>query len=958
MFTGKSQKNRTVATTYFDEHLSHNDYYTEKETQAGYWVGQGVQLLGLKPGEVVTREAFLRLCDNVRPVEGAKLTQVHAGGRRIFFDFQCAPPKSVSIVGVMMQDTRILQAHREAAAIAIKELESFAAVRVRKNGAMDDRLTGKLVGASFLHTSSRALDPHLHTHFTLFNATFDPVEQRWKALQTSGMYDAIHYGTAVYRNELAKRLHGLGYRTRPTAKGSFEIEGVEPKLIALFSKRSKQRDAAVAAAEKRLGRKLSKNEVSFLVHRSRPGKRKDISEADVRKAQLDELGFFEKRALRALVAQARAQKVAVVKEAPAESVAHALDHVFARQSVAAEHELWEAALIKGCGRLDLQEVKAAFQADDRLVRAGREISTKEILQAELKLIRAVNDGLNAAEPLAPQFQPSAKLGADQRAALKLVLSSCDRVSGFRGLAGTGKTTTLKELHRAVAETGLAPVFCAPTAAATEVLRKDGFKEAMTLAKFLNGAPESFSRRVVVLDEAGFVGVEDMTKLLQWARKNEARVVLVGDTGQHTPVAQGDALRLIEQHSGYRFGQLTQIRRQRDKDLREIVALAARQKTAEAFQRLDQSGQVVEAGDDLYQKAAAAYLRADAEGKQALMVSPTWDEIEAVTIEVRDALKKEGRLATKEEAVEVFDPLGWTEAEKRLVESYEPGLRLRFVRQTADFKPGESVEVIEHRGRELRIQRADGRFVTFAPARAAAAFEVGQAREIKLASGDVLLLRANAKNFFNGERVTVDSVHGGRIRLVDGRELPREYRAFTHGYAVTSHAAQGRTVDQVFVVASSRSFAAVSQEQFYVSISRARERATVFTDDKELLGRRVEDAHTRKAAVELQGLREALAKAGYSRTQETRRAENLGAQRETQFPRVQGQRPWRTWRMGRATRLAPQWLQAAALALRRALGIAQADQREEAFIQRAAQIRRQMPLPQQRINPRQSRGMRP
>jgi hypothetical protein len=134
--------------------------------------------------------------------------------------------------------------------------------------------------------------------------------------------------------------------------------------------------------------------------------------------------------------------------------------------------------------------------------------------------------------------------------------------------------------------------------------------------------------------------------------------------------------------------------------------------------------------------------------------------------------------------------------------------------------------------------------------------------------DWLLLRANAPGFVNGERVQVKDVDRGRIALADGRALPVGYRTFTHGYAVTSHAAQGKTVDEVFVVASSRSFAAVSREQFYVSISRAKERVRIFTDDAELLGHRVKDTHTRKAAVELQGLRDALKRAGFQRAETT------------------------------------------------------------------------------------------
>jgi len=954
MFTAKPQKNRSAATQYFDEHLSHNDYYTEQESQAGYWVGQGVERLGLRNDTDVSREWVLRLCDNLHPETGAKLTQLQLSERRIFFDFTCSAPKSVSILAVTMDDRRIIQAHREAAGIALKELEAFAATRVRKSGAMEDRTTGNLVGAAFQHTSSRALDPQLHTHFTLFNATFDQTEQRWKALQSSGMFGAIHYGTAVYRNELAKRLHGLGHQTKASAHG-FEIEGVSPKLILQFSKRARQRDAAVAKKEKQLGRKLTNDEISHVVHQSRPKKRKNVSNRDVRSAQLDEIGFFEKRGLRALVAQAACQrKEAAERVTLGEAVKHSVEHVFARQSVAPEHQLLEAALVKGCGQVELADLKRALVAGPEMVHVGREFSTREILRAELSLIHAVNHGLSAVAPIAPRFQVAAALGHDQRAALGLVLSSSDRISGFRGLAGTGKTTTLQELRRAVESAGLVPVFCAPTAAATDVLRKDGFAEASTLARLLqsNAVPR---RCVVVLDEAGFVGTGDMGRLFELARKNDSRVVLVGDTGQHAAVARGDALRIIEEHSGYRFGQLTEIRRQRTAEYREIVALAAGHRTGEAFSRLQQAGAVIELGDSatLYQQAADAYLQATQQGKTALLVSPTWAEIEAVTDAVRAKLREQKQLAVKEETMRVFDPVGWTDAQKRLVAHYEPGLQLRFVKNTGQYKAGETIEVVGHRAGRLRVRACDGRERDFLPKRAPSSFEVGQSRELAVAVGDVILLRANAPGFVNGERVRVKSVHQQAVTLTDGRTLPASYRTFTHGYAVTSHAAQGKTVDEVLVVASSRSFAAVSQEQFYVSISRAKERVRIYTDDAGLLRQRVQDTHTRKAAVELEGLREALKRAGFKQTPPVVQTMRPEAARTSVAQSVA--RVWRQVRAVRPGRLTPaqrvaswaesfrQWLGA-----RRSVSIEQAVPRREA-------VREQITV--RPDVPRQSRGMR-
>jgi ATP-dependent exoDNAse (exonuclease V) alpha subunit len=67
-----------------------------------------------------------------------------------------------------------------------------------------------------------------------------------------------------------------------------------------------------------------------------------------------------------------------------------------------------------------------------------------------------------------------------------------------------------------------------------------------------------------------------------------------------------------------------------------------------------------------------------------------------------------------------------------------------------------------------------------------------------------------------------------------------------GVAVTSHAAQGKTVDQVLVSASIESFSQVNAKQFYVSMSRARESMQLFTDSTHALREAVLCDGSRKA----------------------------------------------------------------------------------------------------------------
>jgi len=858
MFTAVAHKNLADAEKYFDEHLAQNDYYAAGEIRPGQWIGAGAERLGLE--EAVTRDQFHALCENQHPTDGKRLTQrsQKEGQRRVFYDFTCSAPKSVSVLAVTLDDQRLIEAHEAAARLAFRELETFAAARVRKQGARKDRLTGNLVAASFVHDSSRELDPQLHTHFTVFNATFDKDERCWKALEARGMYDAIRYGTAIYRNELAKRVQQIGYRITQAEHG-FDIEGVSDAVLKQFSKRAQQRDAVVQEMEAKLGRKLSNDEISHAVHQSRAKKIKDISTAEVRERQLAQLSSDERQSLQTLRASARASSLPRIALVENQVLNHAVAHVFERKSVVPEHELLNVALSHRLGAVDLNHLKAAVKHLPDLVKTERGFSTKEIVATELSLIQTVNAGCDSVAPLHPGYRPADWLGEDQRRAIYHVLRTSDRITGLRGLAGSGKTTALRELVAACKEAKIEPLFCAPTAAATDVLRKEGF-EAKTLQSLLLSKPVLSERQLIVLDEAGAVGIDDMKRLFDCAR--DARILLSGDTGQHASVVRGDALRILERHSNFKSGQLTAIRRQRKAAYRKAVELAVQKRNVEAFAQLERMGAVAEFSDgNIHDSAAKLYLKTLAENKSALLVAPTWVEIEAVTEKVRAELKLAGRLGGEEKEFQVFDSLSWTEAQKRDARQYRPGMAIHFHRRGHGFNKNETVAVVAVENDSLKVQRADGTETFFPLGQGSAFCDVGERRKLKIAVGDKLLLQANAvagrKHFVNGELVEVKAVQGDSVLLADGRVIPADYRTFTHGYAVTSHAAQGKTVDEVLLVASSRSLPAINQEQFYVSISRGRERCQIFTDDSELLRLHVTHSSARLAAVEAMPQRDFL-----------------------------------------------------------------------------------------------------
>ena len=292
MVTIKAQTSPRNAARYFDEHLSRDDYFSEKQQTVGRWFGRGCETLGIESESIVEQEPFVALCKGLRPDDHTKLTQRATANRRCLYDLTISAPKSLSIMALVAGDARLIAAHEKAVAATLAAAEDLACVRVRKGAAVDTqqtRTTGNIIGAQFLHRESRALDPQLHTHCVIFNVTHDPVEKKLKALEPRQLYDQSKELTQIYRALLAVSLRGLGYEVYADRQRCPQIRGVDKNLITIFSKRSAQRDTLVALREAQLGRSLSKTEVAQVVHRNRAKKQQRIDPEALRKFQLEQL---------------------------------------------------------------------------------------------------------------------------------------------------------------------------------------------------------------------------------------------------------------------------------------------------------------------------------------------------------------------------------------------------------------------------------------------------------------------------------------------------------------------------------------------------------------------------------------------------------------------------------------------------------------------------------------------
>lgn len=855
---------------YAQRHLEHSDYYDEYRRVQGEWHGQGAGLLGLR-GEV-TREQFEAVREGLHPETGEFLRPRHSADRisldgseqskgRSLYDLTFSAPKSVSIQAFVGGDERLVAAHDGAVREALTEAESHAATRVRLNGANEDRTTANWIVATYRHDTSRELDPQLHTHAVAANLTYDGVEGRWKALQASGLYERRAYLTEVYRNALARGVRGLGYEIEPRrdSKGKdhgFEIGGVSKELLEKYSVRSAQRDAAVERFALEHGRKPTDNEVAVLVRESRADKLAEIATDKVREQQQARLAPEEKHTLQDLRAESLERNPRILHESfqASESLQYAKEHLFERNSVVRDHELMTEALRHGRGQIDPGQLRGALeleQSQGSLIRAGHNLATRESLDREQRMIAAVDRGIARFERLGGEreFRPSERLREEQQRAIHQVLDSRDFSINLRGAAGTGKTATLHEIDRGLRDGGRDVVAVAPTRSAVEELRKVGFNDAMTISRLLdNPAQASLHGKVLVVDEAGMVSGRQMEGLLKLAEREHARILFSGDTRQIQSVEASDALRILERESQMKSVSLTGVQRQTQAEYRDAIQ-TLRQSPEQGFEKLEQLGTVREVPYmERAQAVASAYRELTLDPfRKVLVVAGTHEEIGRITHAIREDMKQRGEL----ERGIVFDrhiPLQWTDAQKKDLSNYQEGQVLLFHRSSHGIGRHESLTVERADTSHIVVRDQHGVERTVSPTQARS-FSVHERQQIEVAPGDRLLLTGNRREAdfraTNGELTKVRGVDGGRIQLEDGRTLPSNYREFDHGYAITAHRSQGKTVDAVVLSGDM-----MKQEQFYVAASRGRDGITIITSEVDHLRESLGISSARPSATEL------------------------------------------------------------------------------------------------------------
>jgi conjugative relaxase-like TrwC/TraI family protein len=882
-------KSGAAAEKYFNAHLKASDYLSQDGARPGIWFGEGAKRLGLE-GEVAAKD-FLALAGNKNPNTGERLTVRDGKNARPGYDFTFSGPKSFAAVWARTGDERLIEALKGSILDTIRlDIEPEMKTRLRRAGQDSDLVTANLVGSLFMHDTTRPLkednkpDPHPHGHAYICNRTWAAHENRWQAAQLGDLHLDGRYFEAAFKARLGHRLNQLGYVLERDGKGGWEIAGVPASVNLKFSRRRFQE---ILPEAERLG-------ITDGAGRATLGKRtrQEKVEGEILATPAlhaywnSRLSGEEAAALDAVAARAQAGSTGGRLRVTAEqAIRHSLEHFFGadgRNSAEAEKAIREEALRYGAGSVLPEEIKKELDRQD-LIHAeigGRIIcTTAAVLAEEQALKQSAWSGRHACLPLSKElpYGPQAalaaargrkeKLDGEQAEAVRHLLDSEDRTQILIGKAGTGKTTTLQELDRALRERGRKLMAFAPTARASRgVLRQKGFATADTLANLL-GKPELQSQvrgQVILIDEAGLAGTRALRQVLDLVDRHQAqghdtRVILVGDPLQHRGVPRGQVLSILQEQAGLTPARLSTIRRQKDPGYRQAVELLSAGRAGEAFDQLDRLGFIREVadGEERYRAMAKDYADCHAAGDSEMIISPTHAEGRAVSAAVRAELKSRELLGAEDRTLLRLENKDRSIAQRKDAASYDIGDTIQWGQNVPGFGRGERVKVVGRDGGRVLVEDKRGQ-VKELPLPLAERFELYRTESLPVADGERLRVTRNGYAFTadgkqhalnNGDVVTVRFTKQGDLVDQRGWIIPATFGHLASG-VVTSVASQGMDDQVPFLAQSTTSRGAASTEQFYVSVSRGIKSLHLYTDDKEALRASVVRSSQARTAAEV------------------------------------------------------------------------------------------------------------
>jgi conjugative relaxase-like TrwC/TraI family protein len=864
-----------------ENYYEQDDYYiqdlAEEESQqqsqdksqvlGATWYGKGAAALGL--ADVVEQSVFKKLLHGKTPQgESLHAKRINPKNHRAATDYTFSAPKSVSIAALIQQDARVIQAHDQAVETVLSVLEErYAQTRISTVQGRQRVTTGNILAAVFRHETSREQDPQLHSHCVVINAT-QLADGTWRSFSNEAIVAHQKLLGEIYQNELAHQIQKLGYEVEPRANGQFELKGYDPHLLNTFSTRAQQIQDYLEDWQQQIA---ADDGISLDAHQKKQA---------TLHTRRNKLTIPREILLHAWQQQIQAQHLQLpplpTQETsefrwfnPQAAIKAGVEHVAEREAVFRKSKIERFVLEHHLGQQSFSELQQTVQSHPELVLVDAtqdKYTTQTAIWWELETIRLMQQGRGTVKAIATPkevsqwINPVTTLTNGQRQAISLASTTTDQVIAWQGVAGAGKTYSLR-LYKELAESkGYRVKGFAPSAEVADGLAQGTGIGSETIASLLylqssSNQPQLPGKKIWIVDEASLLSAKDAHALLQRANEQQARVILVGDTRQLSAVEAGNPFKSLRA-GGITIARLDESLRQQTQELKAAVALIAQDKVAEGIQALDQTGCIQEIQDweQQLQQLIDDYLKlSPQERSKTLLLAGTNQQRLELTQRIRERLKSEGMLGRDVFTLMGLRPRNLTTIQNCYASMYEPGNVLvphqDYKRQGLVKAQQYTVLAQDRSTNQLTLETSTGQILTINPAQCQKK-TVYETRLLQVTAGDRLRWTKNDRNTrtCNGQTFTVDwTAPDGTAQIInsDGKAIEinlsgRQY--LDYAWVNTIYSSQGKTADRVFALMDEMT---TNQESFYVTVSRAKHHLGLYTTDKVALAKLAQKTKTKE-----------------------------------------------------------------------------------------------------------------
>lgn len=817
------------AGTYYKE----NYYEEEDHEEFSEWWGEGADALGLS-GRIDDAKVFRHVLNGFSPDGKQQLRAEPPKGKeaRAGTDLTFSAPKSISIAALVGGDDRLIEAHHRAVDRVLHLIqERYAETRINKLIQSVDNLCV----AKFLHDTNRELEPNLHTHCLVMNLA-KGADGQWRSATNGNLYHRKMFLGQIYRNELAQEVQKLGYEIEPRTDGLFELKGYTRKQIESFSQRHLQ---ILNYLETQGWEDTTENRIKALFA-TRKTKQKNVDRGELLelwKAEAEEFG---------MVHPVSGQPIQINMDFD-ELISQAIRHNEERTAIFTSEDI-ELFIVNSPTGKSFTQLESAIKAHPRLIiREGHpaRFATEESLEREKMTVAMMQDRRGKLPPIVSiqDIELPEALTPSQENAVHHALNSQDRVLGWVGVAGAGKTFTLKAMVDIVKQQGIDVSGFAPDASSAEVLGDEIGIEVNTVAyQLIRNIEPSTKRKLWIVDEAGKLSAQEAYDLLQKSRLHNAQVLLIGDPKQLTAVNAGAPFKSLVEN-GLSNTRLKDFLRQKDPIISRAVQLTYYNMGRESIDWLKDHGKVIEVQDveARAEQISAVYLQlSDEEQKQTLVLSGTHRERQAITAQIRQGLKEKRAIANQDFATEILSNKDMTNEQKQHARFYEVGDVLIPLKHHNSLRRSQRYTITKIEGDNITL---NDRITLNTKALKTPLFtEVFIRNQIQIAQGDRLKWSRNNRMLkrFNGREFTIREIDQDKrqvkIQYPSGR-LDQfsldDLNHIDHSIVGTVYSSQGKTSDRVLI--SFGNDPTVNRESVLVALSRARHDAQIWTPNARELG---------------------------------------------------------------------------------------------------------------------------